>query len=162
MVFAVMAGDLQSPFTAEAVFPEVVEACFRRLMTGFNENPPGGRVPGLLLASLHEKGQDPKLFPATPMDSVADLRRGAQKLKFNPGDVARVAVLARPERPARVTVQWWSPAERADGCETNVLDALRLGDVVFDRPVDKLGAWRVRVALGDSIVLDEKFFVTAR
>jgi len=33
---------------------------------------------------------------------------------------------------------------------------------VFDLPVDKLGTWRVRAAVGDAIVLDESFYVTPK
>jgi hypothetical protein len=162
VVFAVLAANLESGFTGATVFPEVVAACVRRLAPESAERPPQTKVPGLILASLHEGGPDAALFPRDPDAAVADARRGAQRLKFNPGDVARVAVLARPGRASRVAVQWWSPVAGADATETRVVDALRLCDALFDHVVNQTGAWRVRVAFGDAIVLDEKFFVTPK
>jgi hypothetical protein len=162
VVFCVLASGLESSFTAGATFPEVVEACFRRLVPGFVEGPRGEKPSGVLAASIHERDLDARLFPKTPAASSAEDRGGAQRLKFHPGEVARVAVMIRPLTTTRVTVQWWSPSERPEGCASQVVDGGALADVVFDQPVDKLGNWRVRAAVGNAIVLDEKFFVTPR
>jgi hypothetical protein len=162
MIFAVVAENLESAYTADFVFAEIVEACFARLVPGNVESPSAKPVESLVLASLHEARQDAKLFPETPQPELADARRGAQKLSFGAGDTARLAVLARPAEACRVTVQWWSPAERAHARETRILDGRALGDAVFDCQLTALGLWRVRVALGDAIVLDEKFYVTRK
>jgi len=157
----VIASDV-SEYTAATLFPEIVEACFRRLVPAYVEKLPAPKTEGLVLASLHDKDQDAKLFPATPDASLADARRGAQQLKFRSGQVARVAVLAQAVKPTVATVQWWSPSERPETCSSKWLPGGKTEDLFFDLPVDKLGAWRVRVAFGDTIVLDEKFFVTAK
>jgi hypothetical protein len=162
LVFCVMASDLQSSYTAAGVFPEIIESLFRRLVPSFAEPAPDPKPQGLLVASIHERAQDPKLFPKAPDDTIADLRRGSQRLAFRLGDTARVAVLARPQAATRVTVQWWSPAQRAELRKSVVFDPMRLGDSVFDLPLDKTGRWHVRVGYGDVIVLDEKFFVTGK
>jgi hypothetical protein len=162
LVFCVMAADLGSEFSAPQFFPEILEALVRRLLPAYQEPPPDPKPPGLVLASLHERDQDPKLFPASADEGAADLRRGAQRLSFRAGDVGRVAVLGRPLRATRVTVQWWSPAARAESRTVQVLPGAKVSDALFDLPLEKAGAWRVRVAFGDVIVLDEKLFVTAR
>lgn len=162
MVFAVMATDLASQYTAKTLFPDVVEACFRRLVPGFIEKLPETKAEGLLLVSLHEKTQDPKMFPRFPDASVAELRRGSQRLKFTLGQIGRLAVLGRPPKATVVTVQWWSPSDRPASCTSQAIDAGKAGDLLFDLPLDKTGAWRVRVAFGDAIVFDEKFYVTGR
>jgi hypothetical protein len=93
---------------------------------------------------------------------VSDARRGAQQLKFRETDTARIAVLARAERPTAVTAQWWSPSDRAEACSTRWLQGGKVEDITFDVPVEKPGRWRVRVAFGDVIVLDETFYVTGK
>ena len=162
MIFCVVADGLASGYTAAFLFPEVVEACFRRLVPGFVERLPNSKPEGLVLASLHEKDQDPKLFPKFPEAAVAEPRRGSQRLKHRIGDVARVAVLARPVADTRVTVQWWSPSPRPESCRADFMLAGKVSDILFDQPLEKTGTWRVRVAFGDVIVLDEAFYVTGR
>jgi hypothetical protein len=162
MIFGVMADGLASGFTAASVFPEVVEACFRRLVPSFAERLPDSKAEGLVLVSLHEKNQDPNLFPKFPDAAVADSRRGAQRLKHRIGDVARLAVLARPAADTRVTVQWWSPTPRPEACTADLMLGGKVSDTWFDQPLEKTGTWRVRVAFGDVIVLDETFYVTGK
>jgi hypothetical protein len=162
MVFAVMASDLASEYTTKLLFPTIVEACFRRLVPEFREKLPDPKVAGLVLASLHEKKQDPRLFPPFPNEGLAEIRRGAQQLRFPLGQIARLSVLGKPAQATTVTVQWWSPSERPDACWSQTLPAGKLSDLPFDVHLDKLGAWRVRVAFGDTIVLDEKFYVTGK
>lgn len=163
MVFCVMTSDLDSAFTGAALLPEVVDALARRLIVPFSEPPFDPKPNGLILASLHGRAQDPLIFASPTSDvAVADVRRGAQRLTHDVGEVGCVAVLARPASGTRVTVQWWSPAERPESRSTQVIAGRSLGDVLFDLPLEKAGRWRVRVAFGGVIVLDEAFFVTPK
>ena len=164
MVFAVMATDLASQFTAKTLFPDVVEACFRRLVPGFIEKLPETKPEGLLLASLHEKTQDPKLFPQFPDASVAELRRGSQRLKFTLGpDRAARGPRAGPRRPRWSRSSGGRPRSVPSSCTSQILDAGKVGDAPL-RPSrsTRPALWRVRVAFGDVIVFDEKFYVTGK